>query len=93
MVVATTDPVEKAKATVSEQVLTFPIGYYGLPLKETAAVLRAFYEERRNILESTGFLVRPDTTIAVSQYSSGPIGRLVRQDILRLVQFYQKSAK
>lgn len=73
---ASTDPVEKAKETVSEHSLTFPIGY-GLPLKETAAALGAFYEERRNIL----------------QYSSGPIGRLVSQDILGLVQFYKKSAK
>jgi hypothetical protein len=29
----------------------------------------------------------------VSQYSSGPIGRLVWQDVLGLVQFYKKQAK
>ena len=92
VVAGSTDPLEKAKETVSEHALTFPIGY-GLPLKETAAALGAFYEERRNILQSTGFVLRPDKTIAVSQYSSGPIGRLVWQDILGLVQFYKKSAK
>ncbi len=89
---ASTDPLEKAKETVSEHSLTLAIGY-GLPLKETAAALGAFYEERRNILQATGFVLKPDTTIAVSQYSSGPIGRLVWQDILGLVQFYKKSAK
>ncbi len=89
---ASTDPVDKAKETVSEHSLTFPVGY-GLPLKETAASLGAFYEERRNILQATGFLVKPDKTIVVSQYSSGPIGRLVWQDILGLVQFYKKQAK
>ncbi len=92
VVAASTDPLEKAKETVSEHSLTFPIGY-GLPMKETAAALGAFYEERRNILQATGFVVKPDKTIAVSQYSSGPIGRLVWQDILGLVQFYKKSAK
>ena len=92
VVAGSTDPLEKAKETVSEHALTFPIGY-GLPLKETAAALGAFYEERRNILQSIGFVLRPDKTIAVSQYSSGPIGRLVWQDILGLVQFYKKSAK
>ncbi len=92
VVAASTDPLEKAKETVSEHSLTFPIGY-GLPLKETAAALGAFYEERRSILQSTGFVVRPDKTIAVSQYSSGPIGRLVWQDILGLVQFYKKQSK
>jgi len=52
----------------------------------------AFYEERRQILQATGFLVRPDRTIAVAQYSSGPIGRLVWQDVLALVQFYKRQA-
>ena len=48
---------------------------------------------RRSILHATGFLVRPDNTIMVSQYSSGPIGRLVWQDIVALVQFAKKQAK
>ncbi len=77
---------------MKEHALSFPIGY-GLPLRETAATLGTFYEERRNILQSTGFLVKPDKTIAVAQYSSGPIGRLVWQDVLGLVQFYKKQAK
>ena len=66
---------------------------FGLPLKETAATLGAFYEERRNILHATGFVLRPDRTIAVAQYSSGPIGRLVWQDVVGLVQFAKKQAK
>jgi hypothetical protein len=53
----------------------------------------AFYEERRNILQSSGFVLRPDKNIVVSQYSSGPIGRLVWQDIVGLVQFYKRQAK
>ena len=77
---------------MKEHALSFPIGY-GLPLRETAAALGAFYEERRNILQFTGFLVKSDKTIAVAQYSSGPIGRLVWQDVLGLVQFYKKQAK
>ena len=92
VVAASTDPLEKAKETVSEHSLTFPVGY-GLALKETAAVLGAFYEERRHILQSTGFVVKPDRTIVVSQYSSGSIGRLIWQDVLGLVQFYKKSPK
>ena len=89
MVAASTDPLEKARETVAEQSLTFPVGY-GLPLREAAATLGAFYEERRGILQSTGFVVKRDRTIAVSQYSSGPIGRLVWQDVLGLVQFHNK---
>ncbi len=92
VVAASTDPLEKAKETVSEHSLTLPVGY-GLPLQETAATFGAFYEERRGFLQATGFVVKPDRTIAVAQYSSGPIGRLVWQDVLGLVQFYKKQAK
>lgn len=92
VVAASTDPVEKAKATVGEHSLTFPVGY-GLPLQQTAATFGAFYEERRGFLQATGFVIKPDKTIAVAQYSSGPIGRLVWQDILGLVQFYKKQPK
>jgi len=77
---------------VAELGLGMPIGYE-LPLKETAAALGAFYEEKRGVLHATGFVVRPDRTIAVAQYSSGPIGRLVWQDVLGLVQHYKKQAR
>lgn len=91
MVAGSTDPAEKAAETVKEHGLTFPVAY-GLPVRETAARLGAFYEERRGFLQATGFVVKPDGTIAVGQYSSGPIGRLVWQDVLALVQFYKKQA-
>jgi peroxiredoxin len=92
VVAASTDPLDKATETVKEHGLTLPVGY-GLPLKETAAMFGSFYEERRGVLQSTGFVLRPDHTIVVAQYSSGPIGRLVWQDVLGLAQFYKKQAK
>ena len=92
IVAASTDPLEKATETVNEHALGFPVGY-GLPLRETAATLGAFFEDKRGFFQATGFVVKPDRTIAVSQYSSGPIGRLVWQDVLGLVQFYKKQTK
>ena len=92
VVAASTDSQEKASETVNELGLRFPIGY-GLPLKQTASMLGAFYEERRGILHATGFVLKPEHTIAVAQYSSGPIGRLVWQDVLALVQFQKKQAR
>ncbi len=92
MIAASTDPLEKAKETVKEHALGFPVGY-ALPLRETAATLGAFYEEKRGFFQATSFVVKPDRTIAVGVYSSGPIGRLVWQDVLGLVQFYKKQAK
>jgi hypothetical protein len=91
-IAASTDPLDKVRETVAEQALTFPVGY-GLPLKETARDLGAFYDPERGVLHATGFVVRPDGRIAVAQYSSGPIGRLVWQDVLGLVQFYKNQAR
>ena len=92
VVAASTDPLEKATGTVKEHSLGFPV-CYALPLRETAATLGAFDEEKRGFFQATGFVVKPDRAIAVGQYSSGPIGRLVWQDVLGLVQFYKTQAK
>ncbi|MBI1893933.1 MAG: redoxin domain-containing protein [Candidatus Rokubacteria bacterium] len=91
VIAASVDPPEKARETVQEFNLTFPVGY-GLPLREAALTFGAFYDDQRQILHATGFVLKPDRTIAVAQYSSGPIGRLVWQDILGLVQFYKRQA-
>jgi peroxiredoxin len=88
-VALSTDPLERAEEMVSRCALAFPVGY-GLPLVPTAATLGAFYEERRGILHATGFLLRRDGTIAVASYSSGAIGRLVADDVLRLVQYWDR---
>ena len=49
--------------------------------------------ERRQILHSTGYVLRPDGTIAVAVYSTGPVGRLVWQDVLSLVQGYKQRGQ
>ncbi len=91
IVAASTDPFDKARATVTDHALTFPVGY-GLPLHATARALGAFSDPERGILQAMGFVVKPDGRIAVAQYSSGPIGRLVWQDVLGLVRFYKRRA-
>jgi peroxiredoxin len=92
VVAASTDPLEKARETVDEHSLSFPVGY-GLPLKETARTLGAFYEERRQVLNSTGFLIRPDGTVAAAQYSSRSIGRLTWQEVVALVQLDKSQGR
>ncbi len=92
VVAASTDPEDRARETAQEHELHFPVGY-GLPLRETAARLGSFYDPKRGVLHATGFVVRPEGTIAVVQYSSGPIGRLVWQDVIALVQLYKRQAR
>lgn len=86
------DPEAEAQKTVAECALDFPVGYGANPLA-VAEATGCFYEEQRKILHSTGYVLRPDGTIAVAVYSTGPIGRLVWQDVLNLVQFYKKRAQ
>ncbi len=70
---------------------TFPIGY-GLPVEDTAKRLGTYYDPEQGVLHSTGFVVKPDGTIAVASYSTGQIGRLVWEDVVRLVAFWDKDA-
>ena len=85
------DTEEEARKTIAECDIDFPVAY-GADSKALSERTGCFYEERRQILHSTGYLLRPDGTIAVAVYSTGPIGRLVWQDVLALVQFYKKQA-
>jgi peroxiredoxin len=91
VVAASVDTEENATKTVDECGIDFPVGY-GAACQAVARATGCFYEERRQILHSTGYVLRPDSTIAVGVYSTGPIGRLVWQDVLNLVQFYKQRA-
>ncbi len=85
------DTEEQARGTVEECGLSFPVGY-GLDNKAISELTGCFYEEKRQIIHSTGYVLRPDGTVVVGVYSTGPIGRLVWQDVLGLVQFFKKMA-
>jgi peroxiredoxin len=90
VVAGSVDPLEKAKEIIEMVGITYPIGY-GMNPEEISKVTGAYYEKQRNILHATGFLLRPDKTIAVACYSSGAIGRLSARDTLNLVKFYKSK--
>jgi hypothetical protein len=90
-VAGSVDGLDEARTTVADLSLAYPVAY-GLPLSETSRTLGAFFETRRSILHATGYVVRPDATVAVACYSTGPIGRLEVEDVLRLVRFYKARA-
>ncbi len=85
------DTEEQAKGTVEECGIDFPVGY-GLDNKRISELTGCFYEEKRQILHGTGYVLKPDGTIAVGVYTSGPIGRLVWQDVLAVVQYIKGMA-
>lgn len=46
----------------------------------------------RTFLHSTGFLLRPDGTVATAVYATGPVGRLTPSDVLRITSFLRRQA-
>ena len=91
MVAASVDTEEEAQKTIDECDITFPVAY-GVDYVEVSKLTGCFYEERRKILHSTGYVLQPDGGIVVGVYSSGPIGRLVWQDVLNMVQARKRAA-
>ena len=93
---ASVDSLEKAKEIQKNTGATFPIAY-GLPAKDTAEVIGAFYDatpaHTAPYIHSTGFVLAPDGKVVVSVYSSSAIGRLAWQDVLGLVQYIKNASK
>ncbi len=83
---------EKAKQTVERLGITFPVAY-GMDAEEVSRVTGAYYDRERKIIHATGFLIRPEGTVEVACYSTGPVGRLVARDVLGLVKFYKSRKK
>jgi len=86
------DPLDKTEEFVEKLGSLFPVAY-GMDMEETCLKTGAFHEKDRKFIQPACFLLRPDKTIEVAAYSSGPIGRFVSQDVLNLVRFYKSRAQ
>ena len=90
IIVGSVDPIEKAREMIEKSGATYPVAH-SLDAVEISRTTGAFYESDKKFLHATGFLIRPDNTIDVVCYSSGPVGRFVPKDLLGLVKYYNKS--
>jgi alkyl hydroperoxide reductase subunit AhpC len=88
VIAASVDPIEKARETVAKLGITYSVGY-GLIAEEVSRITGAFYEKEKRFLHAADFLLRPEKTIVVACYSTGPIGRFVAKDVLRVVKFHK----
>ena len=86
------DSIEKTKETVEKLGITYPVAY-SLSAVEISRITGAYYDRDNQSLCPTGFLLRPDKTIDVACYSSGPVGRFVAKDLLGLIKFYRMQKK
>lgn len=92
IIAGSVDPIEKARETISKTGVTYPVAH-SLDSVEISRFTGAFYDSDKKFLHATGFLIRPDKTIEVVCYSSGPVGRFVPKDLLGLVKYYNKREK
>ncbi len=90
IIAGSVDPLDKAKEALEKANITYPVAY-GLDAIEISKLTGAYYDYDKKYLHPTAFLLRPDNTIDVVCYSSGPLGRFNAKEVLGLVKFYKKQ--
>ena len=85
LVAAGVDPIDKAREVAAE--VSFPIGY-GVT-REIADKLGSWWEERRQFIQPSEFVIGADNKIIASSYSDGPLGRIDAADVVKLIRFYE----
>jgi peroxiredoxin len=86
------DPIEKAKETVEQDDLPYPVAW-GLSVPEAAERIGGWWDEKRQIVQPSEFLLGPDRKVLHVTYSSGPIGRIQAADALSLVRFLKSKRR
>ena len=88
---AATVDTEEQSAEVAESGISFPLGF-GVT-RETGDRVGAWWEERRDHIQPSEFVIRKDGRVVVSSYSSGPLARTEPGDVLSLMGFLKKMAE
>ena len=73
-------------AFVDKHHLAFPVGH-SADAREIEPLLGSYVNDDPLYLQSTGFVLAPDSTVLTAVYSSGAIGRLVADDVAGLVRY------
>lgn len=77
--------------TVAKYQLSFPVGH-GADADRVATLTGAYVNETPHYLQSSGFVLDPDGHVLNAVYSSGPIGRLVAEDVIGMVSYLKSKA-
>lgn len=81
-----------AAGTIDKYKLSFPIGH-SADAYRVASLTGAYVNEVPRYLQSTGFVLDPDGDVLNAVYSSGPIGRLVAEDVIGMVNYLKSKAR
>jgi peroxiredoxin len=76
--------------TIEKFKLSFPLGH-SADADKVASVTGAYTNESPRYLQATGFLLTPDSKILNAAYSSGPLGRLVAEDVIGMVAYLKSQ--
>lgn len=79
------------KGTIQKYKLSFPVGH-SADADQVAAITGAYTNQSPRFLQATGFLLDPDGHVLNAVYSSGPIGRLVAEDVIGMVNYLKSRA-
>jgi alkyl hydroperoxide reductase subunit AhpC len=85
LVAASVDTEDDARKVTRELKLSYPIAY-ALSAPEISASTGAYCEPVKRYLHATGFILKPDASIAAAVYSTGAIGRYTAADALDMIR-------
>ena len=83
---------EDAREMVGRNCLTYTV-LYGLDAEKTKSAIGGHSRSEPQFVQPSGFLLRPDRTIAQFTQSSGPIGRFNAVDAVGIVKWYQEKVE
>ena len=87
IVAASVDDEEKAAEIAEGKGFAFGYGV----TRADADKLGSWWEDRRNIIQPSEFLLNEDHKVMASSYSDGPIGRIDAADVLKVINFYESK--
>ena len=87
VIAATAEPLEKAQEVAGK--IDFPVAY-GVTRAQADAI-GAWWEDRRQIVQATSFVLNESGQVLSATYSTGPIGRLEASDAVRFIEFQEKQ--
>ncbi|WP_029556648.1 peroxiredoxin family protein [Xanthobacter sp. 91] len=76
--------------TIARHKLSFPVGH-SADADAVAEALGAYTNAEPHYLQTTGFLLDPEGRVVNAVYSSGPIGRLVAEDVIGMVDYLKSK--
>lgn len=89
VVAGSIDPPEEAQKTIDRHTITFPVAC-NMDAVAFGAKTGAFWDADKHYIHGSGFILRPDRTVAGAVYSTGPIGRYNAAEVIGMIKYWQK---